>query len=68
MGVIVMTDPKKFKSIGIDTDTYHKLKRICEDERRNIRQQISIWVDKDYSNRFKEDDNVTRLGLGTLNN
>jgi len=63
-----MADPKKFKSIGIDTDTYHKLKRICDDERRNIRQQISIWVDKDYSNRFKEDDNVTRLGLGKLNN
>jgi hypothetical protein len=61
MGVIVMADPKKFKSIGIDTDTY-------DDERRNIRQQISIWVDKDYSNRFKEDDNVTRLGLGKLNN
>ena len=68
MGVTIMADPKKFKSIGIDTDTYHKLKRICDDERRNIRQQISIWVDKDYSNRFKEDDNVTRLGLGTLNN
>jgi len=41
-----MADPKKFKSIGIDTDTYYKLKRICEDERRNVRQQISIWVDK----------------------
>ena len=53
-----MADPKKFKSIGIDTDTYHKLKRICDDERRNVRQQISIWVDKDYSNRFKEDDKL----------
>ena len=41
-----MADPKKFKSIGIDTDTYHKLKRICDDERRNVRQQISIWVDQ----------------------
>ena len=66
MGVIVMADPKKFKSIGIDTDTYHKLKRICDDERRNIRQQISIWVDKDYSNRFKEENKITNLGLGRL--
>jgi len=42
--------------------------RLLYDERRNIRQQISIWVDKDYKDRFKEEDNITRLGLGTLNN
>ena len=63
-----MADTTKFKSIGIDTDTYHKLKRICDDERRNIRQQVSIWVDKDYEERFKDDNKVTRLGLGTLSN
>jgi hypothetical protein len=66
MGVIIMADTTKFKSIGIDVDTYEKLKRICADERRNIRQQISIWVDNDYEERFKDDDNVTRLGLGRL--
>jgi len=63
-----MADPTKFKSIGIDVDTYEKLKRICSDERRNIRQQISIWVDKDYEERYKEENKITRLGLGTLNN
>lgn len=63
-----MADPTKFKSIGIDVDTYEKLKRICFDERRNIRQQVSIWVDKDYEERFKDDNKVTRLGLGTLSN
>jgi ABC-type oligopeptide transport system ATPase subunit len=68
MGVIIMADKTKFKSIGIDADTHQKLKRICDDERRNIRQQISIWVDADYNDRYKEDDNVTRLGLGKLNN
>ena len=62
-----MADPTKFKSIGIDVDTYNKLKRICADERRNIRQQVSIWVDKDYEERFKGS-RITRLGLGTLNN
>lgn len=61
-----MADTTKFKSIGIDVDTYEKLKRICFDERRNIRQQVSIWVDNDYEERFKDDDNVTRLGLGRL--
>ena len=63
-----MADTTKFKSIGIDVDTYEKLKRICDDERRNIRQQVSIWVDKDYEERFKDDNKVTRLGLGTLSN
>ena len=63
-----MADPTKFKSIGIDVNTYEKLKRICDDERRNIRQQVSIWVDKDYEERFKDDNKVTRLGLGTLSN
>ena len=61
-----MADPTKFKSIGIDVDTYEKLKRICFDERRNIRQQVSIWVDNDYEERFKEENKITRLGLGTL--
>ena len=63
-----MADTTKFKSIGIDVDTYEKLKRICDDERRNIRQQVSIWVDNDYEERFKEENKITRLGLGTLNN
>ncbi len=63
-----MADTTKFKSIGIDVDTYEKLKRICSEERRNIRQQISIWVDKDYEERYKEENKITRLGLGTLNN
>jgi len=68
MGVTIMADPTKFKSIGIDVDTYEKLKKICSDERRNIRQQISIWVDKDYKERFKEENKITNLGLGRLNN
>ena len=63
-----MADTTKFKSIGIDVDTYEKLKRICSEERRNIRQQVSIWVDNDYEERFKEENKITRLGLGTLNN
>ena len=63
-----MADPTKFKSIGIDVQTYEKLKRICADERRNIRQQVSIWVDKDYEERYKEEKKITNLGLGRLNN
>ena len=60
-----MTDTSKFKSIGIDIPTYNKLKVICDKERRNIRQQIGLMVDKEYE---KQDlsSNVKTLGLGTL--
>ena len=60
-----MTDISKFKSIGIDIPTYNKLKAICDKERRNIRQQIGLLVDKEYE---KHDitSNVKTLGLGTL--
>ena len=60
-----MPDPSKFKSIGIDVDTFNKLKVICNKERRNIRQQIGLMVDKEYE---KQDvnSNVKTLGLGTL--
>jgi hypothetical protein len=60
-----MADTSKFKSIGIDVSTYNKLKIICEKERRNIRQQIGLMVDKEWE---KQDlhNNVKTLGLGTL--
>jgi hypothetical protein len=60
-----MPDPSKFKSIGIDVDTFNKLKVICNKERRNIRQQIGLMVDIEYE---KQDlnSNVKTLGLGTL--
>ena len=60
-----MPDTSKFKSIGIDIDTFNKLKVICKEERRNIRQQIGLMVDKEYE---KHDitSNVKTLGLGTL--
>ena len=49
-----MADPSKFKSIGIDLDTYNKLKIICDKERRNIRQQIGLMVDKEYEKQDKD--------------
>ena len=33
-----MTDITKYKSVAIDLKTYGKLKQICKDEHRNIRQ------------------------------
>ena len=60
-----MADTSKFKSIGVDLSTYNKLKIICDKERRNIRQQIGLMVDKECEKQGIID-NVKTLGLGTL--
>ena len=36
-----MTDTDKFKSVGVDIHTYNKLRKLCADEHRNVRQQIA---------------------------
>ena len=61
-----MTDTSKFKSIGIDIDTYNKLKIICDKERRNIRLQVGLLVDKECERLGINNDNKV-LGLGGLN-
>ena len=61
-----MTDTSKFKSIGIDIDTYNKLKIICKEERRNIRLQIGLLVDKECERLGINNDNKV-LGLGGFN-
>jgi hypothetical protein len=60
-----MADTSKFKSIGIDIATYNKLKIICDKERRNIRQQIGLMVDKECEKQGINN-NVKSFGLGTL--
>ena len=61
-----MTDTSKFKSIGIDIDTYNKLKIICDQERRTIRLQVGLLVDKECE-RLGINNNNKVLGLGGLN-
>ena len=61
-----MTDTSKFKSIGIDIDTYNKLKIFCDQERRNIRLQVGLLVDKECE-RLGINNNNKVLGLGGLN-
>jgi|ETNvirenome_2_60_1030617.scaffolds.fasta_scaffold23799_3 ferritin len=41
VGIIVMPDTTKFKSVGVDLTTYQKLIKLSEDEHRNVRQQIA---------------------------
>ena len=64
-----MTDTTKFKSVGLDVKSYDKLIKICDHQRRNIRQQLGLFIDQEFEkekyNKYKS--KVTRLGLGAIN-
>ena len=64
-----MTDTSKFKSVGLDRKSYDKLVNICDHQRRNIRQQLSLFIDQEFEkeeyNKYKS--KVTSLGLGAIN-
>ena len=48
MGVILMAKSPKYKSIGVNTDTYEKVVHMAHVERRNISTQLAILVDEAY--------------------
>jgi len=68
-GGSIMTDIAKFKSVGLDRKSYDKLIKICDHQRRNIRQQLSLMIDQEFDkeeyNKYKT--KVTSLGLGAIN-
>ena len=57
-------DTSKHKSVGIDIDTYNKLRRLCEDNHRNIRQQIAKLVNDDYKKEYST--TVTKTGIESI--
>ena len=48
MGVMLVPKPSKYKSIGVGIDTYEKIVQIATKQRRNISQQLSLLVDREY--------------------
>ena len=64
-----MTDTTKFKSVGLDIESYEKLLKIIKHQRRNIRQQLGLFIDQEFEkeeyNKYKS--KVTSLGLGAIN-
>ncbi len=48
MGVMLMAKPSKYKSIGVNPDTYEKVVHMAHVERRNISTQLAILVDEAY--------------------
>jgi hypothetical protein len=59
-----MADTAKWKSVGIDISTYNKLRKICECEDRNIRQQISRMVNQEYKSVVGKD--YDNMGIGSV--
>jgi len=53
----------QFKSVGIDINTYHKIKQISEDEHRNIRQQLAKLIDEYYIEKYGDTKSKGGLGL-----
>ncbi len=68
-GGSIMTDISKFKSVGLDRKSYDKLIKICEHQRRYIRQQLSLMIDQEFDKEeySKYKSKVTSLGLGAIN-
>ncbi len=68
-GGSIMTDISKFKSVGLDRKSYDKLIKICEHQRRYIRQQLSLMIDQEFEKEeySKYKSKVTSLGLGAIN-
>jgi|TARA_E500000318_G_scaffold3467_1_gene3889 hypothetical protein len=58
-----MTDTDKFKSVGVDIHTYNKLRKLCTDEHRNVRQQIGKLVADEYTKKYG--DIVSQSGIGS---
>ena len=58
-----MAQAKQVKSVGVDIDTYKKLRTMAKEEHRTIGLQIAKLVkdayDKDYGG------NVTTMGIGS---
>lgn len=53
----------QFKSVGIDINTYHKIKQISEDEHRNIRQQLAKLIDEYHIEKYGDKKSKGGLGL-----
>lgn len=60
-----MTDTSKYKSVGIDITTYNKLRKICVEEDRNIRQQISRMVNKEWREGNYNESHAS-MGIGSV--
>lgn len=65
MGVMLVADPTKYKSIGVGIDTYEKIVEMASVERRNISQQLSLIVEKEYD-RLGYKPKTTRVFAGGL--
>ena len=48
-----MPDTSKYKSVGMRIESYEKLKKLSEDERRSVGQQASKLIEEAFENKNK---------------
>ncbi len=58
-----MKQPKQIKSVGVDIDTYNKLRTMSKEEHRTIGLQIAKLVKEAYDKDYGK--NVTAMGIGS---
>ena len=57
-----MRQAKQVKSVGVDIDTYNKLRAMSKEEHRTIGLQIAKLVKEAYDKNYSS--NVTTMGIG----
>lgn len=55
-------DITKYKSVGVNLNTYNKLRKLAEDEHRNIGQQISKLVNDEYKKLYGNEPPLGGIG------
>ena len=58
-----MRQAKQVKSVGVDIDTYNKLRAMSKEEHRTIGLQIAKLVKEAYDKNYGN--NVTTMGIGS---
>ncbi len=55
LGEIVMVRKTKYKSVGVNDDTYEMIVELAKREKRNISQQLAMIVEQKFHETFKEE-------------
>ena len=58
-----MPDISKYKSVGMRIESYDKLKKLSEDERRSGGQQASKLIDEAFEDKYGKED---KAGIASI--
>jgi len=55
LGEIVMVRKTKYKSVGVNDDTYEMIVELAKREKRNISQQLAMIVEQEFNKTFEKE-------------